>query len=522
MDNNFLVKDAFEKSYNNSISTYSIAGIAFGSLFPLTANLFEFIRLGYLINYKNLKKIHKNNPVLFMIDTAPFFLGAFAYVAGLKQKKALELSKSQYKLLTIDKETEMYNKFSSLVLVKSIFKNPPSKEGFLSIAVINITNNKKIVSLMGVDFGSNFIKTVASVLKQLVDKDNIFRINEQEFMIIHYGEKIDTLIQKISTTFKQPINVLNIRCLAELNIGVSYCKNLESSCSAIINNAYTAMEKHKKLKHEPYIVFDQTMKPLSNHIEQESALFYALKRNEFFLLYQPIIDVKTKKIKGMEALIRWNSKKFGVISPAFFIPILEKTNLIIDVGFWIIREACTQTKYIQDNYDKDFFISINVSVSQMFDENFISSINNIIEDVGINKDTVRLEITESISFEKREFVRNKILLLDDNKYRLSIDDFGTGYSSLAELESMPLYSLKVDKSFIDKINEENADSFTPIPEMIVNMAHKMNMKVVMEGVETKYQYDFLKTINPDYIQGYYFYKPLSMTEIETIIKNSRA
>lgn len=522
MDNKLLVKNAFERSYNNSILTYSIAGVAFGTLFPLTANLFEFIRLGYLINYKNLKIVYKNNPILFMIDTAPFFLGAFAYVAGLKQKRALELSKSQYKLLTIDEETGMYNKFSSSLVIKSMFKNPPQKEGYLSVAVINVTNTKKIVSFMGVEFGSNFIKTVASVLNQTVDKSNIFRINEQEFMIIYYGEKIDNLMQKISITFKKPINVLNIRCLAELNIGVSCCKNLESSCSAIVNNAYTAMEKHKKLKHEPYIIFDQTMKPETNHIEQESSLFYALKRNEFFLLYQPIVDAKTKKIKGMEALIRWNSKKHGIISPVFFIPILEKTNLIIEVGFWIIKESCIQTKYIQDNYDKDFFISINVSVSQMFDENFISSINDIINEVGINKDTVRLEITESISFEKREFVRNKIFLLNDNKYRLSIDDFGTGYSSLAELESMPLYSLKVDKSFIDKIDENNAGSITPIPEMIVNMAHKMDMKVVMEGVETKYQYDFLRKINSDYIQGYYFYKPLTITEIENIIKNSSA
>lgn len=497
--------------------SYTLLGIVFGILFPISAMSFELIGHNLNFSFDNFLFVHSITPVMYMIDTAPIFLGLLAFFVGLSKYKVMILYKQQNKILTTDSLTGMRNRYACDTLIEQYKYSLSENFTSFNVIIINIGNLKKINNLMGLSFGNKTIIMVSTFLESICKENfDVFKINGNEFCIISKGESPKEIADIIATHYVKPIKVENLNYLIDLNIGIATSTKDCIECEDIMNHAYNAMNYHKIKQNEPYIFYENFMKPESNHIAMESKLFNALENNEYFLHYQPVVDAKTKKIMGSEALIRWNSTDFGIVSPAFFVPILEQTQLIIDVGIWAIETACKQTKIWQEQYNNmDMFISINLSINQLFDESFIEKLIKVVEKINIDKNTIRLEITESISDERRSFVRDKIIVLGENGFKLSIDDFGTGYSSLAELDSMPLYSLKVDKSFVDRIGLTANRSH--VIEMIVEMSHKMGLCVVLEGVETESQYEYLRSINCDYIQGYYFSKPVNCHEFENLL-----
>jgi EAL domain-containing protein (putative c-di-GMP-specific phosphodiesterase class I) len=234
--------------------------------------------------------------------------------------------------------------------------------------------------------------------------------------------------------------------------------------------------------------------------------------------YQPQIDLKTGRISGFEALIRWNSPLKGMISPMEFIPIAEETGLIIPIGEWVLHTACKQTKLWQDEGYYPFNIAINLSAKQFRQANLVEIINNIIVETGINPKDVELEITETMAMEN---INDTIKILDklkNNGITIALDDFGTGYSSLNYLKKLPIDILKIDKDFIyDIADQQNQDE---IVNIIISLAHSMNLKVVAEGVETVDKLNFLKQHNCDKVQGYYFSKPLNKEDTENLLKSN--
>jgi EAL domain-containing protein (putative c-di-GMP-specific phosphodiesterase class I) len=256
---------------------------------------------------------------------------------------------------------------------------------------------------------------------------------------------------------------------------------------------------------------------LSNTIEEKTKIINALKeslenKNEFLLLYQPKISTITGKMVSIESLIRWNSKTLGYVYPSNFISIAEETNMIIPIGEWILKQACSDfQKLLNSGLDLEH-ISINVSSIQLQDEKFFSILNKVIKETNINPQKIELEITESFIATDSKNALEILNKIRQKGIALAIDDFGTGYSSMSYLKKLPINRLKIDKSFVDElpVSQESV----AIAKAIISLAKTFGLAITAEGVETKEQLDFLIKEECDEIQGYYYSKPITFEEIK--------
>ena len=258
-------------------------------------------------------------------------------------------------------------------------------------------------------------------------------------------------------------------------------------------------------------MFDNT---IENHtlgiLEIETDLRIALKRQEFSLNYQPIIALDTETIVGFETLVRWHHPHKGFISPEKFIPVAEQTNLILPLGMWILREACQQIRHWQDQLagqHTDFTVSVNISGKQFEQEDFIQQLDQIVRETRINIKHLKLEITETLLMNNTAIADHILEQLKARKIPLAIDDFGTGYSSLSYLDRFPVDTLKIDRSFISRIDEKNQAS--TIVKATIDLAHNLGFNIVAEGVETQQQAEQLNQWHCEFAQGYYYAKPLT-------------
>ncbi len=249
----------------------------------------------------------------------------------------------------------------------------------------------------------------------------------------------------------------------------------------------------------------------------ENNLRMALKNNEFVLYYQPQVTAQEQNITGVEALIRWQHPELGLIPPSDFIPLLEETGLIIEVGDWIMETACQQLKvWVQAGYT-DLSMSINVSGHQFHNQKFYSRMVELTEKHGITASQIELEITESILMDKQKKTLENINKLDLYGFRIAIDDFGTGYSSLSYLQRFRVDTLKIDRSFISDIIRNPDDA--AITSAVIAMAHSLKLNIVAEGVETPQQLSFLQQQNCQLIQGYFFSHPLNAKDMTQLLSN---
>jgi EAL domain-containing protein (putative c-di-GMP-specific phosphodiesterase class I) len=234
----------------------------------------------------------------------------------------------------------------------------------------------------------------------------------------------------------------------------------------------------------------------------------AIQAREFVLVYQPIVDiVNGDRIVGFEALVRWNNSERGVISPGEFIPIAEETGLIVPMGAQILRMACEQTKIWVDMGYENIQVSVNFSAKQFALDNMVDDVRRILQETKLDPKNLKLEITEYTALRESEKTIKMMRALASMGLQISIDDFGTGYSSLAYLKRFPVHTLKMDKSFVDHVTDDEEDA--SFARMVIGIAHSMNMGLIAEGVETRDQLDFLRSEGCQFIQGYYFSKPLN-------------
>jgi EAL domain-containing protein (putative c-di-GMP-specific phosphodiesterase class I) len=243
----------------------------------------------------------------------------------------------------------------------------------------------------------------------------------------------------------------------------------------------------------------------------------ALDLNEFELYYQPQLDLKTNRITGLEALLRWNSPDLGPVPTLKFISVAEDTHFIIPLGDWVLQNACIFIKKLEEMGYLELGVSVNISILQLLQDDFIDKVMNIIHSYQINPELLELEITESILVESFERIKAKLQKLRDHHVRIALDDFGKGYSSLSYLKQLPITTMKIDKSFIDYISDQNEDDFV---RNIISMGKDLGMSVIAEGVEVKHQLDYLMKNDCDKIQGFYFCKPKTEDGIIQMIKLS--
>jgi diguanylate cyclase (GGDEF)-like protein/PAS domain S-box-containing protein len=387
-----------------------------------------------------------------------------------------------------------------------------------AVLFIDLDNFKEINDTLGHEYGDKVLKNVAISFKDSIrEGDIVSRVGGDEFFIMmknieDYSE-ISYLCKKLLSSLNCQVSIDDKHVYASASIGITVFPDDGRKTYILLKNADTAMYSAKYNGKSKYSFFNKGMSDVVvRRVEIEKGLRSALEDNELEIYYQPQIDIINNKIKGFEALLRWNSSELGRISPEEFIPVAEQSGLIIPMGNWVIKNAFLQNNLWKSKgylYDT---IAINLSAIQLQNDNFEKNLKNIIVETKVNTRFVELEITESIlmkDFDKSIKLLNEIRGLGIN---IALDDFGTGYSSLSYLKRLPINTLKIDKSFIDNIVINDRER--AIVDGIIQLAQKIDLDVIAEGVESNDQIKLLQSMGCNQIQGYYFSKPLPADEIE--------
>ncbi len=431
----------------------------------------------------------------------------------------------------IDKETKFKAYHDSLTKLPNrfLFSNRLNQEISLAkksgknIAVVflDLDGFKAINDSIGHRGGDQLLKQVAQALKNIIGPaDIIARFGGDEFLImidnIETKYEISKIADKIMTVFSSPFRVEEQEFQVTASAGIAVYPIDGEEAEILIRNADLAMYKAKSKGKNQYIIASKEMKEkVEMNIELSNDTSKALKRDEFLVYYQPQIDPFTGKIIGLEALIRWMHPTRGMLSPGIFIPIAEKNNLINKIGEWVLKTACLQMKRWQDIGLGELNLAVNLSVVQIMNPKLNENIKNIIQESQLDPKYVGLEITESIAIKQTDYVLEALNKLKELGISIAIDDFGTEYSSFTRLKILPVDQIKIDMEFVQGIEENEKDKV--IIMVIINLAHKLGLNVLAEGVETKKQLDFLIEEKCDIVQGYYYHRPMPADQIEKLL-----
>ncbi|SHI45463.1 diguanylate cyclase (GGDEF) domain-containing protein [Clostridium cavendishii DSM 21758] len=386
---------------------------------------------------------------------------------------------------------------------------------YKALIYINIDGFSIINKTQGFENGNNVLKNIGIVIKQCLSGKNIVgRVGGDEFAILMESdslENVETTIKNIIYKINNNIKINNKPHFISCSVGIEYCYNNEESPAKYLNNAYEAMLTARSKGINNYSFFKETEINLKDKITLDM-LQNALENGDIMVYYQPKVDVKTTKIYGVEALARWIHPTLGYIPPNIFIELAEKTGYILTLGNWILEKACRDIMEINEEAQKKFRVSVNVSAIQLIRSDYFEDIKNVLEKTGIDPTMLELEITETAAIGNFYETNKKIEKIKELGITISIDDFGTGYSTLTYLAKYKVNVMKMDKSIVDVIdtNEEFIRS-------VISMIHSIGAIAVAEGVETFSQYHKLKEFDCDLIQGYYFYKPVSMKELKSLV-----
>ncbi len=354
--------------------------------------------------------------------------------------------------------------------------------------------------------------------------DTLFRLGGDEFTILlDHIDSIDDAIATAETIQEQltsPFHVDGHEVFIGASIGIVLGTAEYERSEHVLRDADAAMYCAKDLGKGRYRVFDTGMHVRAvNFLQLETDLRRALDRQEFCVHYQPIVDLRNGKIAGFEALVRWLHPERGLVSPVQFIPAAEETGLIVPIGAWVLRQACSQLQEWHQRFPhaRHLTIAVNISVKQFAQTDLLEQIDRILKETRLDGQFLKLEITESTIVGNYQAAKAILEALRNRRIQLSIDDFGTGYSSLSHLHRLPVDMLKIDRSFVDPIDDDSDER--QIVQAIVTLAHSLNMQVIAEGVETAVHVAQLRTLGCEFGQGYYFSKPLDCEGCTETIAN---
>ncbi|MGM0541514.1 MAG: putative bifunctional diguanylate cyclase/phosphodiesterase [Pseudomonadota bacterium] len=404
------------------------------------------------------------------------------------------------------------------ILQKAILdtKNHHSKTAILFLDLDRFKNINDTVGHYVGDLA--LIEAADRILGCLRPQDSVARLGGDEFLIIVQDiidmTQLNTLLKSIEAELTKPYLLEEREHILGASIGIALSPDDSDNASDLLRQADSAMYVAKRNGRGQHQFYTQSIADKVLHKSQiTTALFHAIEQNEFTLLYQPIMNLRREKITHCEALIRWNSAELGAIGPDVFIPIAEESSLIIDIGYWVIRQACRDAKKwnIQT-------ISVNIASAQIREAEFIQTLKTILMEEAFPANKLCMELTEHSLMEDISSTRKTLRSLIEMKVQLSIDDFGTGYSSLSYLKHFPCRFIKIDKSFIDDvaINDEDAS----LVDAIIHMGHALSRTIVAEGVETQAQLKKVKSQGCDYVQGYFISRPLTAQAFEQLIHTS--
>ncbi|MEG8978190.1 EAL domain-containing protein [Priestia megaterium] len=427
-----------------------------------------------------------------------------------------------------DPLTNLPNRYWLNKQLKKLFIDEESPE-LLAILFLDLDRFKSINDTLGHHHGDVLLRRVAERLKKCIpSSDFISQHGGDEFILVLHSlqtvEEIEEMTEQIVKEMSLPFYIDGDKVLTSTSVGVSLfskeCqqhiipKDADELIDRLIKQADIAMYVAKRNGRNTYEMSSSSSNErIIKTISMENELKYALERHEFQLVYQPLIDLKTSGVIGAEALIRWNSAKFGTVYPNEFLPILEEVGLIVPVGKWVLEEACKQMKAWTELNSKASKIGVNVSPIQLKSSRFVAEIEQILQKTGLEPHFLELEITESVIQNSQESkkVLNRLRSLG---IKVAMDDFGTCYSSLSYLKHLPINTLKIDKSFIDDLDEVGK----VLVETIIQMGKKLNFDLTAEGIENEEQLQFVTEQGCHIGQGYLFDKPLSPEEMSRLLK----
>ena len=391
----------------------------------------------------------------------------------------------------------------------------------LSIMLLDLDRFKYVNDTFGHAVGDGLLQEVARRLKAATrEEDTVARLGGDEFVLmlpdIEVAEDAEAVACKVVEAFSRPFIVEDHELHVTTSLGISLFPKDANSGEMLLKMADAALYCAKDKGRNCYQFYTQEMGlQVEEQTELEHALHQAIVRRELELHYQPKVDLQTGAIVGVEALVRWRRPEIGLIAPTRFIPLAEETGLIIPIGEWVLREACTQTvRWHNDGYAA-VTVAVNVSARQFRQQNFPEVVRNVLSETGLPPEFLELELTESVVVQDRDNTLAALKQLKEIGVALSLDDFGTGYSSLSYLKDFPIDAVKIDRSFVNDVT--NSVDGASLAKSIISMAESLRMKTIAEGVETAGQLAFLQSNRCDVIQGFYFSRPLPEGDISDML-----
>ncbi len=394
--------------------------------------------------------------------------------------------------------------------------------GLVGVLAVDLDHFKKINDSLGVGFGDQMLKTIAERLdNNLRQGDSVARMGGDEFVIVLSGNKsksdIVTAANKVLDILRAAVIIDGHELVCTASVGIAIYPTDADNAELLLKNADTAMYNAKETGRNTYQFYTPAMNTMAfERLFLDADLHRALQRNELELYYQPQIGLTDSSIVGVEALLRWNHAQKGQISPAVFIPIAEESDVILEIGQWVMQQACRQMRLWYDQGYQNMRVAVNLSARQ-FRDDLPDIVAHVLRETGLPPQLLELELTESLLMDKPEMAR---IILEQLQYlgvQLSIDDFGTGYSSLSYLKHFPLNSLKIDRSFVKDLGSAADDAV--IIEAIIALAHGLRLQVVAEGVETAEQLEFMRSKKCDHVQGFFFAKPMPVLECSHFLRD---
>jgi diguanylate cyclase (GGDEF)-like protein/PAS domain S-box-containing protein len=454
--------------------------------------------------------------------------GVITHYLAIKEdithRKAIE--EKLLRQANFDELTDLPNRVLALDRLSQALARAPRERKMVAAMIVNLDDLKKINDSLGRAAGDQLLVEVSRRIAACVrDGDTVARLEGDEFLIVlpDLGMAVfaEVVAQKILAACARPVGLGDHEVLVTARIGLTVSPNDGVDPQVLLRNAQAAVNRAREIGGNAYRFFTPRMNEVAvRRLAEENLLRYALERNELFLVFQPLIETRSGRVVGAEALLRWNSPQLGLVPPEQFIATAEKTGAIVSIGEWVLRNACRAGAEWNRSLGRRFRIAVNVSFRQFKGGGLTEAVARALEEADLAPECLELEITERIVIEDAPETGVILNSLHEMGVRLSMDDFGTGYSSLGYLKKFPFDILKVDRSFVRDVTHDPDDA--ALASAIIAMGHSLGLAIIAEGVETQEQVDFLRERNCHFLQGYFLGRPLTRPDFDAYLERGKA
>lgn len=487
------------------------------------SGLIDYVKTGRTLKHiiGNLWKTKQDDIIEFIWTTAPIFdqegnvVEFISFGTDITQHKTLV--KKLNNLAYYDDLTKLPNRELAEEEINKIIERSKKVNKKMALLSIDIDNFKEANNTIGNEVANRLLMFVSEILKKNTDTYYLCKFDEDEFGIVFYDVKnkdhIEGKVERLLEEIRKPWITDGYNFQVSVNIGISLYPQDGEDFSDLKNHSNMAMYRAKKTEKNGCLFYDESMKTeIENNIFIINNIGRSMSMEHFSLHYQPVMDLRDGSIFGFEALIRWHHPERGYIPPMDFIPIIEESGQIIEVTSMVLNMALRQKQIWNEKGYRNLKMSVNISGRSLLKEDIYEEINKLLIEYNISPREIILEITETALLSKR-IIQSKVLKrLIDRGLEIALDDFGTGYSSLARINNLPLKHLKIDKCFIDNIEEDTSEE--ALVKYIIDLGCALDLNVVAEGVETKGQMELLKKLGCHLAQGYYYAKPMPAHDLD--------